>query len=78
MIISMISQATGQQVEYVCDKIKSFGYAAHPIQGKERVVIGAVGDGKDKDRVNLGSWNRCPGWSRSFPSCSPSNWWAGS
>ena len=51
MIISMIRQATGQQVEYVCDKIKSFGYAAHPIQGKERVVIGAVGDGKDKDRV---------------------------
>ena len=35
----------------MCDKIKSFGYAAHPIQGKERVVIGAVGDGKDKDRV---------------------------
>jgi 3-deoxy-7-phosphoheptulonate synthase len=51
MIISMIHRATSEQVEYVCDKIKSFGYAAHPIRGKERVVIGAVGDGKDKDRI---------------------------
>jgi 3-deoxy-7-phosphoheptulonate synthase len=51
MIISMIPHATQEQVDYVCEKIKSFGYAAHPIYGEERVVIGAVGDGKGKDRV---------------------------
>jgi len=51
MIISMVPRSTREQVEYVCGKIKSFGYAAHPIYGEERVVIGAVGDGKDKDRI---------------------------
>lgn len=51
MIISMVPRSTREQVEYVCEKIKSFGYAAHPIYGEERVVIGAVGDGKDKDRI---------------------------
>jgi len=51
MIISMVPRSTREQVEYVCEKIRSFGYAAHPIYGEERVVIGAVGDGKDKDRI---------------------------
>ena len=51
MIISMVSQATQEEVEYVCNKIKSFGYTAHPIQGEERVMIGAVGDGKEKDHI---------------------------
>jgi len=51
MIISMLPGATKDQVEHVCEKIKSFGYAAHPIYGEERVVIGAIGDGKDKDRI---------------------------
>ncbi len=51
MIISMSPHATREQIEHVCEKIKSFGYLAHPIYGEERVVIGAVGDGRDKDRV---------------------------
>lgn len=51
MIISMVPRATEKEVEYVCNKIKSFGYAAHPIHGEERVVIGAVGDGKEKDHI---------------------------
>ena len=51
MIISMVPRSTREQIEYVCEKIKSFGYAAHPIYGEERVVIGAVGDGKDKDHI---------------------------
>jgi 3-deoxy-7-phosphoheptulonate synthase len=51
MIISMIPKASKEQVEHVCEKIKSFGYTAHPIYGEERVVIGAIGDGKDKDRI---------------------------
>ena len=51
MIISMVPKATKEQVEHVCDKIRSFGYTAHPIYGEERVVIGAIGSGKEKDRV---------------------------
>jgi 3-deoxy-7-phosphoheptulonate synthase len=51
MIISMLPGATQEQIEHVCDKIKTFGYSVHPIYGKERVVIGAIGDGKDKDRI---------------------------
>lgn len=51
MIVSMLPNATPEQIDHVCDKIKSFGYSVHPIQGEERVVIGAIGDGKDKDRI---------------------------
>lgn len=51
MIISMLPGATPEQIEHVCDKIKSFGYSVHPIKGEERTVIGAIGDGKDKDRI---------------------------
>jgi 3-deoxy-7-phosphoheptulonate synthase len=51
MIISMVPGATQEQIEHVCDKIKSFGYSVHPIKGDERTVIGAIGDGKDKDRI---------------------------
>ncbi len=51
MIISMLPSATQEQIEHVCDRIKSFGYSVHPIRGEERTVIGAIGDGKDKDRI---------------------------
>ena len=51
MIISMVPHAAQEQIDHVCDKIKSFGYTAHPIYGQERVVIGAIGSGKDKDRI---------------------------
>jgi 3-deoxy-7-phosphoheptulonate synthase len=51
MIISMVPHATQEQIDHVCDKIKSFGYSSHPIYGQERVVIGAIGSGKDKDRI---------------------------
>ena len=51
MIISMVPHAAKEQIDHVCDKIKSFGYTAHPIYGQERVVIGAIGSGKDKDRI---------------------------
>jgi 3-deoxy-7-phosphoheptulonate synthase len=51
MIISMLPNATEEQIDHVCDKIRGFGYSVHPIRGKERVVIGAIGDRKDKDRI---------------------------
>jgi 3-deoxy-7-phosphoheptulonate synthase len=51
MIVSMLPNATQDQIDHVCDKIKSFGYSVHPIRGEERTVIGAIGDGKDKERI---------------------------
>jgi len=47
----MLPNATKEQIEHVCDRIKGFGYSVHPIHGEERVVIGAIGSSKDKDRV---------------------------
>ena len=45
MIISMKPNATKEQIEHVCERIRDFGYKVHSIQGDERVVIGAVGVG---------------------------------
>jgi 3-deoxy-7-phosphoheptulonate synthase len=45
MIISMKLDATKEQIEHVCERIRDFGYKVHSIQGEQRVVIGAVGTG---------------------------------
>jgi 3-deoxy-7-phosphoheptulonate synthase len=45
MIISMKLDATKEQIERVCERIRDFGYKVHSIQGEQRVVIGAVGMG---------------------------------
>ena len=43
MIISMKLGSTKQEVDHICQRLREFGYKAHPIHGEERVVIGAVG-----------------------------------
>jgi len=48
MIIVMKGHATKKQIEHVCQCIKDLGYDVHPIYGKERVVIGAIGDERGK------------------------------
>ena len=45
MIISMKPNATREQIDHVCDRIREFGYKVHSIQGEERVVIGVIGVG---------------------------------
>ena len=45
MIISMRQRATREEIDYVCERIRDFGYKVHSIEGEERVVIGAVGTG---------------------------------
>src|SRR5208337_4372310 len=45
MIISMKPDATQEQIEHVCERIREFGYKVHSIQGEERVVIGVIGVG---------------------------------
>jgi len=52
MIISMRAGATKQEVDHVIEQIGKMGYEAHPIYGKERVVIGAIGDERGKTRLH--------------------------
>ncbi len=51
MIIAMKSNATEEQIQEVCESIRRYGYKPHLIRGEERVVIGAVGHGDNKDRL---------------------------
>ena len=51
MIIAMTSDATEEQIEEVCASIRRYGYTPHLIRGEERVVIGAVGQGDNKDHL---------------------------
>ena len=45
MIISMRPHATREEIDYVCERIREFGYKVHSIEGEERVVIGVIGVG---------------------------------
>src|SRR6266852_5780358 len=49
MIISMRPHATREEIDYVCERIREFGYKVHSIEGEERVVIGVVGVGDVTD-----------------------------
>ncbi len=51
MIISMKPGASKAEIEHVCDKIKAYGYVAHPIFGETRTVIGAVGSGNNRSAL---------------------------
>jgi 3-deoxy-7-phosphoheptulonate synthase len=51
MIISMKPTATKEQIEHVCERIRSLGYLAHPIFGETRTVIGAVGSGNNREAL---------------------------
>ncbi len=43
MIVSMRHGATDNEIKHVCDRIREFGYKAHPMPGERRMVIGAIG-----------------------------------
>src|SRR5579862_5250942 len=47
MIISMRPHAPKAEIDYVCERIREFGFRVHSIEGEERVVIGVVGVGGD-------------------------------
>jgi 3-deoxy-7-phosphoheptulonate synthase len=51
MIIAMKLDATEEQINSICESIKQYGYKPHLIRGEERVVIGAVGHGDNKDHL---------------------------
>ena len=48
MIIVMGAGAAQKEIRTVIARIKALGYTPHPIFGKERTVIGAIGDERGK------------------------------
>ena len=48
MIIVMGAGAARKEIRTVIARIKALGYTPHPIFGKERTVIGAIGDERGK------------------------------
>jgi len=51
VIISMKKSATQEQIDHVKTLIESFGYRVHESIGSERVVFGAIGDERGKERL---------------------------
>jgi len=41
----MRQNATKEEIDHVCERIREFGYKVHSIDGEQRVVIGVVGTG---------------------------------
>jgi 3-deoxy-7-phosphoheptulonate synthase len=53
MIIVMKQEATPEQIEAVEKQITDLGFKAHEIVGVERKVIGAIGDERGKNRLQM-------------------------
>jgi 3-deoxy-7-phosphoheptulonate synthase len=53
MIIVMKQEATPKQIEAVEKQIADLGFKAHEIVGVERKVIGAIGDERGKNRLQM-------------------------
>ncbi len=51
MIISMKKGATQEQMNQVREIIEGFGYRVHESKGSERVLYGAIGDERGKERL---------------------------
>ncbi|MBO0719508.1 MAG: 3-deoxy-7-phosphoheptulonate synthase [Blastocatellia bacterium] len=51
MIVAMEAEATEEQINHVCDRIREFGYTPHVLRGTERTVVAAVGPGDKKEHI---------------------------
>lgn len=60
MIFNMFSDATEAHINHIVDRIKECGFEAHLIRGKERTVIGVVGN-SDRKREELLALSSAPG-----------------
>jgi len=60
MIFNMLGEASEQQINHIVDRIKECGFEAHLIRGKERTVIGVVGN-SDRKREELLALSSAPG-----------------
>ncbi|MBI3723352.1 3-deoxy-7-phosphoheptulonate synthase, partial [bacterium] len=50
MMIVMHPHATEEQVQHVCEKLRSLGFDVHRSNGRNYTVLGAIGDPKGLDR----------------------------
>lgn len=69
MIVAMIANATQQQIDHICDRIRGFGYTPHLIRGEERTVIAAIGKGDKKEHIE--SLKSADGVEDAFPILQP-------
>src|SRR6516165_6090667 len=60
MLSNMLSEATAEQIDHIIDRIKECGLEAHVIHGKERTVIGVVGNSAGR-REELFALSSAPG-----------------
>ncbi|MGH9689254.1 MAG: 3-deoxy-7-phosphoheptulonate synthase [Candidatus Acidiferrales bacterium] len=60
MLFNMNSEATDEQINHIVVRIKECGYEAHLIRGKERTVIGVVGN-SGRHRSELEALSSAPG-----------------
>ncbi|MBE7559674.1 3-deoxy-7-phosphoheptulonate synthase [bacterium] len=51
MIIIMKENATAGEIDHVIAAVRDLGYKPHPIYGKDRTVVAAVGDERGKYRI---------------------------
>jgi 3-deoxy-7-phosphoheptulonate synthase len=57
MIVIMKQGATGVQVANVTARIQQLGCQAHISEGKERTIIGVIGNGRPLDREQIERWD---------------------
>ena len=69
MIIVMLPEAKKEEIDEVIRRVKELGYSPHPIFGKERTVIAAVGDERGKYRLQI--LEALPGVDKVIPILSP-------
>ncbi|HOO45405.1 MAG TPA: 3-deoxy-7-phosphoheptulonate synthase [Deltaproteobacteria bacterium] len=69
MIISMKRGATQEQIDHVKELIEGFGYRVHESKGEERMVFGAIGDERGKERLTC--LEAQPGVEKVIPILSP-------
>jgi len=69
MIIVMGAGAAQKEIRTVIARIKALGYTPHPIFGKERTVIGAIGDERGKNVLQ--GLESLPGVERVVPILKP-------
>ena len=60
MIFNMLGGATDNDINHIVERIKECGFEAHLIRGKERTVIGVVGN-SDRRREELLALSSAPG-----------------
>jgi 3-deoxy-7-phosphoheptulonate synthase len=53
MIISMQQGASEEQIQHVIERIEALGFRAHVIRGRERCVIGVLGDARKPEMESL-------------------------